>query len=63
MKVLLKDADLKSVLNSQEYKSRINMYDYELYNSLEAIDETLLEAYEQELGRKTGQPDQGQGFL
>ena len=35
-KVLLKDADLKSVLNSQEYKSRINMYDYELYNSLEA---------------------------
>ena len=48
-KVLLKDADLKSVLNSQEYKSRINMYDYELYNSLEATTKQI-QAYEQELG-------------
>ena len=50
-KVLLKDADLKSVLNSQEYKSRINMYDYELYNSLEATTKQI-QAYEQELGEK-----------
>lgn len=50
-KVLLKDADLKSVLNSQEYKSRINMYDYELYNSLEATTKQI-QTYEQELGEK-----------
>ena len=50
-KVLLQDADLKSVLNSQEYKSRINMYDYELYNSLEETTKQIA-AYEQELGEK-----------
>lgn len=50
-KVLLQDADLKSVLNSQEYKSRINMYDYDLYTSLEETTQKILD-YEQELGEK-----------
>ena len=42
---------MQIVLNSQEYKSRINMYDYELYNSLEATTKQI-QAYEQELGEK-----------
>lgn len=50
-KVLLQDADLKSVLNSQEYKSRINMYDYDLYTTLEETTQKILD-YEQELGEK-----------
>ena len=50
-KVLLQDADLKTVLNSQEYKSRINMYDYELYTALEETTQKILN-YEQELGEK-----------
>ena len=50
-KVLLQDADLKTVLNSQEYKSRINMYDYDLYTALEETTQQILD-YEQELGEK-----------
>ena len=50
-RVLLQDADLKSVLNSQEYKSRINMYDYDLYTNLEETTQKILD-YEQELGEK-----------